>query len=29
MTAAEIVDTPEQAREQELAPLIVREPLER
>jgi aminoglycoside phosphotransferase (APT) family kinase protein len=28
MASAEIVDTPEQAREQELAPLIVREPLE-
>jgi aminoglycoside phosphotransferase (APT) family kinase protein len=28
MASAEIVDTPEEAREQELAPLIVREPLE-
>src|SRR5947209_10165609 len=29
MASAEVVDTPEEAREQELEPLIVREPLER
>src|SRR3954452_19208404 len=29
MTSAEVVETPEEAREQELEPLIVREPLER
>src|SRR5436309_3179935 len=29
MSAVEIVETPEEAREQELEPLIVREPLER
>src|SRR3954454_7663333 len=29
MSSAEIVDTPEEASEQELQPLIVREPLER
>src|SRR4051795_6472938 len=29
MTSAEVVETPEEAREQELEPLVVREPLER